>query len=226
MSVDDLDRRLEELAAAAAAQAAPPEPTAIRRRAQRRRLGGGVAVLATVAAVVAAVAVLDRPLPPPSGPPATAGPARPGTASSSPAAPSEVVPWAQVSAKPRLPTPTAPDGASPAEALTVSVKAPATAVLGRPLHYTVTIANTGTTGVPLRPCPNYDERLNVGGVGQVTQSWQLNCATVGSIEPGQRVTFAMVFLVPAGLRPGTAVLLWNLDLGPGAQHKPIEVVRP
>jgi len=223
MSVDDLDRRLEELAAAAAAQAAPPEPGAIRRRARRRRLGGGVAVLATVAAVVAAVAVLDRPLPPPSGPPATAGP---GTASSSPAASSEVVPWAQVSAKARPPTPTAPDGASPAEALTVSVKAPATAVLGRPLHYTVTIANTGTTGVPLRPCPNYDERLNVGGVGQVTQSWQLNCTTVGSIEPGQRVTFAMVFLVPAGLRPGTAVLLWNLDLGPGAQHKPIEVIRP
>jgi hypothetical protein len=29
-----------------------------------------------------------------------------------------------------------------------------------------------------------------------------------------------------GGAPGRAVLLWNLDLGPGAQLKPIQLVRP
>jgi hypothetical protein len=134
------------------------------------------------------------------------------------------VPWVREPARPRAPTPTVP-GAHLAD-LAVTIDAPGRAVIGRPLRYTVTITNAGSGALPLQPCPNYDQRLTVQGARSVLQPWRLNCEPVTAIRPGQRVTFAMRLDVPATLPPGRAVLIWNLDLGPGAQFKPIQVVRP
>jgi len=213
---DELDRRLAELAEAAREHAAAPAAAVIRGRARRRRARRAAAA-AAAAAVVAVLFAVTRSAPvgdtgvtgPSPGPPATTAP---GT-----------VPWVREPARARAPTPTTP-GVRLAD-LAVSIDAPGRAVIGRPFHYAVTIANAGDSALPLRPCPNYDQRLTVEGARSVLQPWRLNCKPVTAIRPGERVTFAMRFDVPANLPPGRAVLIWNLDLGPGAQLKPIEVVR-
>jgi hypothetical protein len=139
-------------------------------------------------------------------------------------APPGAVPWVREPARPRAPTPTTP-GVRLAD-LAVAIDAPSRALTGRPLRYTVTITNAGQASLPLRPCPNYDQRLAVEGASPVLQPYRLNCQPIAAIHPGERVTFVMEFAVPATLRPGRAVLIWNLDLGPGAQFKPIQVERP
>ncbi|HEX6675109.1 MAG TPA: hypothetical protein VF486_08800 [Actinomycetes bacterium] len=231
MPIDELDRRLAELAEAAREHAATPTAAVIRARARRRRTRRLSAVAAAVA-VVAALAVATRGQlageSPDSGP--SAGPAPSTPPSTAPRTPPSTaphpVPWVRDLARPRAPTPTVP-GARLAD-LAVSIEAPSRAVIGRPLRYSVTIANAGSTPLPLRPCPNYDQRLAVEGTRPVLQPWRLNCKALAAaaIGPGERVTFAMRLDVPATMPPGRAVLIWNLDLGPGAQFKPLQVVRP
>jgi hypothetical protein len=212
--IDELDRRLAGLAEAGREQAGMPPPEVIRRRARHRRARRAAATVALAVAVVAGwvarpALVGDRDVVGP-GPAVTAPPG--------------AVPWVREPARPRAPTPTTP-GVRPAD-LAVTIDAPGRAVLGQPLRYRVTIANAGEASLPLRPCPNYDQRLAVEGASPVLQPWRLNCHQVAAIRPGERVTFLMEFAVPATLQPGRAVLIWNLDLGPGAQFKPIQVVRP
>ena len=221
MPIDELDRRLAELAEAAREHATTPAAAVIRARARRRR-GRRLAAAAATLAVVAALAVATRGELLGQAPDArpSAGPATSPPASTVPA----TVPWLREPARPRAPTPTVP-GARLAD-LAVSIDAPSRAVIGRPLRYTVTIANAGGSPLPLRPCPNYDQRLAVEGTRPVLQPWRLNCGPLAAIGPGERVTFAMRLDVPRTLSPGRAVLIWNLDLGPGAQFKPIQVVRP
>ncbi len=220
MPIDELDRRLAELAEAAREHAATPTAAVIRTRARRRR-ARRVAAAAAAVAVVATLAMVTRGSlvgeTPDTGPSAGPGP------SPSPSSPPRTVPWLREPARPRAPTPTVP-GARVAD-LAVSIDAPSRAVIGRPLRYSVTIANAGGSALPLRPCPNYDQRLAVEGARAVLQPWRLNCRPLAAIGPGERVTFAMRLDLPATLPPGRAVLIWNLDLGPGAQFKPIEVVR-
>jgi hypothetical protein len=210
----ELDRRLAGLAEAGQDQAGMPAPEVIRRRARRRRTRR--AATAVAVAVVAVAAWVARPALVRDG-----GVVGPGPAVT---APPGAVPWVREPARPRAPTPTTP-GARPAD-LAVTIDAPGRAVLGQPLRYRVTIANAGGASLPLRPCPNYDQRLAVEGASPVLQAYRLNCHQVAAIGPGERVTFLMEFSVPTTLRPGRAVLIWNLDLGPGAQFKPIQVVRP
>jgi hypothetical protein len=210
---DELDRRLAALAEAAQEHADAPSPEVIRSRARRRRGRTAVTVAAAVAVVAALVAVTR---------PALVRDAEVAAPSPSVSTSPGVVPWVREPARRRPPTPTSPGGR--AADLAVSIDAPGRAVLGRPLRYTVTIANAGDGSLPLRPCPNYDQRLAVEGGRPVLQPWRLNCEPVAAIAPGERVTFAMQLDVPADLPPGRAVLIWNLDLGPGAQFKPILVV--
>lgn len=217
MPIDELDRRLAELAEAAREHAAAPSAAVIRARARRRRARRAGAAVAAVAVVAVLVAVVRPTL---VGETGVTGPRPRPSASTA----SGTVPWVRQPARPRAPTPTVP-WARLAD-LAVSIDAPGRAVIGRPLHYTVSITNAGGTALPLRPCPNYDQRLAVQGARAVLQPWRLNCQPVAAIEPGERITFAMQLDVPANLPPGRAVLIWNLDLGPGAQFKPIQVVRP
>ena len=216
MPSDELDRRLAALAEAAQEHAEAPSPDVIRARARRRRRRRRTAASA-VGAVVVVAAVLALTRPALVRDTEVAGPSP--SVSTSPG----VVPWVREPARRRAPTPTSPGGR--AADLAVSIDAPRQALLGRPLRYTVTITNAGAAALPLQPCPNYDQRLTVRGARSVLQPRRLNCEPVGAIAPGERVTFAMQFDVPANLPSGHAVLIWNLDLGPGAQVKPIELVR-
>jgi hypothetical protein len=130
-------------------------------------------------------------------------------------------------------TPSEPP-AIPAEALRLTLRAPAQAVVGQPLRYTAILANPGATPIGLTPCPSYQERLNTPG-GPVVGEYVLNCASAPAIAPGQRVAFAMVLDVPASLPPASdAALVWILDpfysegfapTGP-AVKVPITVVAP
>jgi hypothetical protein len=98
----------------------------------------------------------------------------------------------------------------PLGSLHVRVTLPPSVVAGQPLRYTVTLANPTTAAVSLRDCPSYQERLSLENGGTAAERHLLNCAPVAAIGPGQQVGFAMVLNLPATLRPGTGVLVWQL----------------
>ena len=81
---------------------------------------------------------------------------------------------------------------------------------GRPLRYTVTLANPTTTAVSLRNCPSYQERISLANGAAAGERHLLNCGPVAAIGPGQQVVFAMVLDLPATLRPGKGALVWQL----------------
>jgi Protein of unknown function (DUF4232) len=124
--------------------------------------------------------------------------------------------------RPELPEPPP----SPLEGLTATIGLPPTAVAGRPLRYTVTLTNPTDRPVSLRDCPNYMEAVLLGDHGKAVERHLLNCAPVGAIGPGQRVTFAMVLDLPAGLRPGVGVLTWVLERVGVGQKVPVTVTAP
>lgn len=126
---------------------------------------------------------------------------------------------------PFAPQPPAPPP-SPLEGLTATIGLPPAAVPGRPLRYTVTLANPTQRPISLRDCPSYTEAFQLGDGGKAAERHLLNCAPVGAIGPGQRVTFAMVLALPAGLRPGVGVLTWVVERA-GVGHKvPVTVTAP
>ncbi len=100
---------------------------------------------------------------------------------------------------------------SPLEGLTATIGLPPTAVAGRPLRYTVTLANPTQRPISLRDCPNYTEAVLLGDHGKAAERHLLNCAPVGAIGPSQRVRFAMVLDLPVGMRPGGGVLTWVIE---------------
>jgi hypothetical protein len=115
---------------------------------------------------------------------------------------------------------------SPLEGLTVTIGLPPTAVTGRPLRYTVTLANPTDRPVSLGDCPNYQQAVLLRSGGKAVERHLLNCGPVGAIGPGQRVTFAMVLDLPAGLRPAVGVLTWVVE-GVGVGRKvPVTVTGP
>jgi hypothetical protein len=123
---------------------------------------------------------------------------------------------------PQLPTPPP----SPLQGLTATIGLPPTAVAGRPVRYTVILANPTDRPVSLRDCPNYTEAVLLGDHGKAAERHLLNCAPVGAIGPGQRVTFAMVLALPARLRPGVGVLTWVIERVGVGQKVPITVTGP
>jgi hypothetical protein len=108
----------------------------------------------------------------------------------------------------------------------VTIGLPPTAVTGQPLRYTVTLANPTDRPISLRDCPNYQQAVLLRDGGKAAERHLLNCGPVGAIGPGQRVTFAMVLALPAGLRPGVGVLTWAVE-GVGVGTKvPVTVTAP
>jgi Protein of unknown function (DUF4232) len=98
----------------------------------------------------------------------------------------------------------------PLGSLHVRVTLPPSLVAGRPLRYTVTLANPTTTTVSLRDCPSYEERVSLEHGGAAGERHLLNCGPVAAIGPGQQLVFAMVLDLPATLRPGKGVFVWQL----------------
>jgi hypothetical protein len=88
----------------------------------------------------------------------------------------------------------------------VTIQAPASVRRGTTLGYTVTLRNDGAEQYVLDPCPDYVE---VVGAKQAASSYQLNCAPVGAIPPGEERTFAMRMDVPATLALGPTTLSWG-----------------
>ncbi|HEV8648691.1 MAG TPA: DUF4232 domain-containing protein [Actinomycetes bacterium] len=115
---------------------------------------------------------------------------------------------------------------SPLEGLTATIGLPPTVVAGRPLRYTVTLANPTERPVSLRDCPSYMEAVLLRNDGKAVERHLLNCAPVGAIGPGQRVTFAMVLDLPARLRPGAGVLTWVMESVGVGTKVPVTVTGP
>jgi hypothetical protein len=123
---------------------------------------------------------------------------------------------------PQLPEPPP----APLQGLTATIKLPPTAVAGRPLRYTVTLANPTDHPISLGDCPNYQQAVLLRGGGKAVERHLLNCGPVGAVGPGQRVRFAMVLDLPVGLRPGVGVLSWLVERV-GVGHKvPVTVTTP
>ncbi len=86
---------------------------------------------------------------------------------------------------------------------------------GYTLTYSVTLTNPSSDAVQLSPCPAYTQYLATAQPGQVQQTLLLNCANVGSLEPGGEATFEMKIQVPSQFSTGPAKLSWKLEVPDG-----------
>jgi Protein of unknown function (DUF4232) len=110
----------------------------------------------------------------------------------------------------------------PRSALRVQVAVPDSVMAGQRLRYTVTLTNPTNTPLSLGECPSYEESVSLENGGTASERHLLNCPPVGAIGAGQKVNFAMILDIPAGLRPGNGVLVWELLLeGPTGTKVPI-----
>lgn len=89
----------------------------------------------------------------------------------------------------------------------ITLTVPASVKAGTTLVYFVTLRNHSPTDYVLSPCPDYVETL---GAKQPVATYQLNCAPVESIAPGQEVIFQMKFTLPSTIPVGSTPLLWTL----------------
>jgi hypothetical protein len=90
--------------------------------------------------------------------------------------------------------------------LRLHVDAPATATEGSLLRFRVTLVNTSRRLVRLKPCPTYQEYVNIRHL--YAKTFTLNCATVTSIQPGRSITYAMQIPIPD--QTGSAKLGWDI----------------
>jgi hypothetical protein len=88
--------------------------------------------------------------------------------------------------------------------LVALVDAPATVRAGAVLDYIVTLANPGSTAVPLDPCPVYRESIY-----KLSITYQLNCPS-GGIPASGSIRFAMRITVPAYAPAGHDRLAWAI----------------
>jgi hypothetical protein len=109
--------------------------------------------------------------------------------------------------------------------LWASVQIPQTVRVGRVLTYTITLSNRTRTPVTLTLCPGYTEGVYEVGF-HVRRSLALNCATVHTISPRHRVSFAMELSVPARTPSGQAKFDWSLNTPNGPSAGRIITVRP
>jgi hypothetical protein len=91
--------------------------------------------------------------------------------------------------------------------LTLSLDRPTSADAGTTLRFTVTLANHSDHAVWLAPCPVYQEGIFASRRSHL-HTYRLNCATVGSINAGQAVTYAMQIPVPT--TTGEAKFGWSI----------------
>jgi len=79
---------------------------------------------------------------------------------------------------------------------------------GTTLVYFVTLRNRSAEDYVLKgSCPDFWEGVTAE---KMSPSFELNCAPVGTISPGESVTFQMKLDVHAGITPGPTTLLWNV----------------
>jgi hypothetical protein len=109
--------------------------------------------------------------------------------------------------------------------LVVTITAPATARMGQPLEYVVTLSNPADTPIAITPCPNYTQTLASQGAtigGGVTR--QLNCV-VDTVPGRGAVQFEMRLSVPSGFMDDHRVSLqWALSFGDSAEPMPSATV--
>lgn len=100
---------------------------------------------------------------------------------------------------------------------------PSSVKRGSTLTFYLTIRNVSVQDYVLTPCPDYSEAL----VPNLTVVYyQLNCAPVGAIRPGEAVTFEMKFDIPQATPTGATSLLFGLVDGrvsPPSVLKPITI---
>lgn len=106
--------------------------------------------------------------------------------------------------------------ATPWSALSASVSTPDNVARGGTLHYTVTLANAGSTPVPLSPCPSYTQSLHTEA-RTTTSTLRLNCAAAGGQIPANgSVSFDMQAYVPSDMSGEGVKLSWKLQDGAAA----------
>jgi hypothetical protein len=99
-----------------------------------------------------------------------------------------------------------------------AIIAPTKVTAGAQLQYMVMLTNPAKLPIDLRlHCPNYEEELfadivhgspPLGG----KHFYALNCRVAGVLQPGERVSFAMVLQVPADATPGSYTLIFNIGI--------------
>ena len=114
---------------------------------------------------------------------------------------------------PQRTTATTPPRAGSVGALHVALSLPRSARAGAALRYLVTLTNPTDTPVRLDPCPSYTEAFYLPSPPtdpHLSQALFLNCDTVRSIAPGQRVRYEMRLRLPA-MPSGLAKFGWHLN---------------
>jgi hypothetical protein len=103
--------------------------------------------------------------------------------------------------------------------LTAIVSAPGTIVIGTILRYSLTLTNPTNTAVPLTPCPDFVQRIDVVPLKSATTvqvRGPLNCPPAPkTLAPGESVTFDYQ-LDTSGEVPGPGTLTWQLVDGSSA----------
>ncbi|HEX3629449.1 MAG TPA: DUF4232 domain-containing protein, partial [Candidatus Dormibacteraeota bacterium] len=79
-------------------------------------------------------------------------------------------------------------------------------VVGKVVDFTVTLTNVSGAPIVFDTCPTYDE----GFATDMLVAYQLNCGSVGAVQPGASVTFAMQFTVPLKTPVGPEKFRWSL----------------
>lgn len=105
----------------------------------------------------------------------------------------------------------------------VSIQSPVVAHRGATLSYTVTIENLGSRDYGMQPCADYIESLDFKKMGQ---TYQLNCAPVGTIAVGGSAVFDMRIEIPASAPQGPDHIHWFLFDGridAGGAAAPLEI---
>jgi hypothetical protein len=109
---------------------------------------------------------------------------------------------------------TTPPKAGSVDTLHVALSLPRSARSGTTLRYLVTLSNRTDTTVRLDPCPSYTEALYLPSPPtdpHLSPALFLNCDTVHSIAPGQRVRYEMQLRLPA-MPSGLAKFGWHLNM--------------
>lgn len=92
----------------------------------------------------------------------------------------------------------------------------------------VTLTNITPYDKPLNLsalCPSYTESVSLpGGAGTVTETYLLNCAAAGILQPRSSLTFAMRVGIPPDAEVGTAGLRWQLGERGPADKATFEIV--
>ncbi len=98
--------------------------------------------------------------------------------------------------------------------LNTKLEIPKTVKAGSTLDYQVVLENQSNETVNLNPCPVYQEgfiHLTAPNGKSSTRVFELNCSTVHSVKPHQKITYEMVIPVPSEL--GAVKFGWHIVPG-------------